>query len=345
MVGTGKGAEHGVLIKSGEALEVAHRIDTLVFDKTGTITEGKPRVTDIYTVEGITKEMLLVLSASAEKGSEHPLGEAIVNYANEKGLTTKQALDFKAIPGHGIEVTIDGMHVLLGNRKLMADRDVSLNKLEEVSDRLANEGKTPMYIAIDNNIAGIIAVADTVKDTSKKAIENLHKMGIKVAMITGDNRRTADAIAKQVGIDRVLSEVLPEDKANEIQKLQSEGNKVAMVGDGINDAPALARADIGIAIGSGTDVAMESADIVLMRSDLMDVVTSIQLSRSTIRNIKENLFWAFAYNTIGIPIAMGILHIFGGPLLNPMIAGAAMSLSSVSVVTNALRLKRFKPIK
>lgn len=345
MVGTGKGAEHGVLIKSGEALEVAHRIDTLVFDKTGTITEGKPRVTDIYTVEGITKEMLLVLSASAEKGSEHPLGEAIVNYANEKGLTTKQALDFKAIPGHGIEVTIDGMHVLLGNRKLMADRDVSLNKLEEVSDRLANEGKTPMYIAIDNNIAGIIAVADTVKDTSKKAIENLHKMGIKVAMITGDNRRTADAIAKQVGIDRVLSEVLPEDKADEIQKLQSEGNKVAMVGDGINDAPALARADIGIAIGSGTDVAMESADIVLMRSDLMDVVTSIQLSRSTIRNIKENLFWAFAYNTIGIPIAMGILHIFGGPLLNPMIAGAAMSLSSVSVVTNALRLKRFKPIK
>lgn len=345
MVGTGKGAEHGVLIKSGEALEVAHRIDTLVFDKTGTITEGKPRVTDIYTVEGITKEMLLVLSASAEKGSEHPLGEAIVNYANEKGLTTKQALDFKAIPGHGIEVTIDGMHVLLGNRKLMADRDVFLNKLEEVSDRLANEGKTPMYIAIDNNIAGIIAVADTVKDTSKKAIENLHKMGIKVAMITGDNRRTADAIAKQVGIDRVLSEVLPEDKANEIQKLQSEGNKVAMVGDGINDAPALARADIGIAIGSGTDVAMESADIVLMRSDLMDVVTSIQLSRSTIRNIKENLFWAFAYNTIGIPIAMGILHIFGGPLLNPMIAGAAMSLSSVSVVTNALRLKRFKPIK
>lgn len=345
MVGTGKGAEHGVLIKSGEALEVAHRIDTLVFDKTGTITEGKPRVTDIYTVEGITKEMLLVLSASAEKGSEHPLGEAIVNYANEKGLTTKQALDFKAIPGHGIEVTIDGMHVLLGNRKLMADRDVFLNKLEEVSDRLANEGKTPMYIAIDNNIAGIIAVADTVKDTSKKAIENLHKMGIKVAMITGDNRRTADAIAKQVGIDRVLSEVLPEDKADEIQKLQSEGNKVAMVGDGINDAPALARADIGIAIGSGTDVAMESADIVLMRSDLMDVVTSIQLSRSTIRNIKENLFWAFAYNTIGIPIAMGILHIFGGPLLNPMIAGAAMSLSSVSVVTNALRLKRFKPIK
>ena len=343
MVGTGKGAEHGVLIKSGQALETAHRIDTVVFDKTGTITEGKPRVTEIYTVEGITKDKLLMLSASAEKGSEHPLGEAIVNHAEEKGIATEKASDFKAIPGHGIEVTINKSHILLGNRKLMVDRNISLEKLEEVSDRLANEGKTPMYIAIDNKMAGIIAVADTVKDTSKRAIESLHKMGIKVAMITGDNSRTANAIAKQVGIDRVLSEVLPEDKANEIKKLQSEGNKVAMVGDGINDAPALARADIGIAIGSGTDVAMESADIVLMRSVLIDVVTAIQLSRSTIRNIKENLFWAFAYNTIGIPVAMGILYIFGGPLLNPMIAGAAMSLSSVSVVANALRLKRFKP--
>ncbi len=343
MVGTGKGAENGVLIKSGEALETAHMIDTVVFDKTGTITEGKPKVTDIYSVDNITEEELLMISASAEKGSEHPLGEAIVEYAESKGIQIKKASDFKAIPGHGIEVTIDDKNILLGNRKLMTERKIPLNNMEDISDKFANEGKTPMYIAIDSKPAGIIAVADTVKDSSKKAIERLHNMGITVAMVTGDNTRTAQAIANQVGIDRVLSEVLPEDKANEIKKLQSEGIRVAMVGDGINDAPALAQADLGIAIGSGTDVAMESADIVLMRSDLMDVPTAIKLSRSTIRNIKQNLFWAFAYNTIGIPIAMGVLHIFGGPLLNPMIAGAAMSLSSVSVVTNALRLKRFKP--
>ena len=345
MVGTGKGAEYGVLIKSGEALEIAHKVDTVVFDKTGTITEGKPKVTDIYTADGIVKEELISMAASAEKGSEHPLGEAIVKYAEDMGIKTRNASDFRAIPGHGIEVTIDGRQVLLGNRKLMTDREIALENWEELSDRLADEGKTPMYIAVSGNLAGIIAVADTVKDTSKRAIEQLHRMGIKVAMITGDNRKTAQAIAKQVGIDRVLSEVLPQDKAEEVKKLQSEGRIVAMVGDGINDAPALAQADIGIAIGSGTDVAMESADIVLMRSDLTDVPTAIQLSRSTIRNIKENLFWAFAYNTIGIPVAMGILHIFGGPLLNPMIAGAAMSLSSVSVVTNALRLRRFKPVK
>jgi Cu+-exporting ATPase len=345
MVGTGKGAENGVLIKSGGALEIAHTIDTVVLDKTGTITEGKPKVTDIITAENIREEELLILSASAEKGSEHPLGEAIVEHAEKMSLQTVKASEFKAIPGHGIEVAIEGKLMLLGNRKLMVERNISLESFEDSSDRLANEGKTPMYIAIDGSLAGIIAVADTVKDTSKRAVESLHKMGIKVAMITGDNERTAQAIARQVGIDRVLSEVLPEDKAKEVKKLQSEGKKVAMVGDGINDAPALAQADIGIAIGSGTDVAMESADIVLMRSDLMDVPTAIQLSRSTIRNIKQNLFWAFAYNTIGIPIAMGILHIFGGPLLSPMFAGAAMSLSSVSVVTNALRLKRFKPAK
>ena len=355
MVGTGKGAENGVLIKSGEALETAHKIDTVVLDKTGTVTEGKPRVTDIITAGDITEEMLIALSASAEKDSEHPLGEAIVEHARMMGLQTKTVSDFKAIPGHGIEVTIDGRPVLLGNRKLMSERNISTEKfsvkkfseegLEEASDRLANEGKTPMYAAIDGSMAGIIAVADTVKDTSRRAIEALHNMGIKVVMITGDNDRTAQAIARQVGIDRVLSEVLPEDKANEVKRLQSEGSKVAMVGDGINDAPALAQADIGIAIGSGTDVAMESADIVLMRSDLMDVTAAIQLSRSTIRNIKQNLFWAFAYNTIGIPIAMGVLHIFGGPLLSPMFAGAAMSLSSVSVVTNALRLRNFKPAK
>ena len=345
MVGTGKGAEYGVLIKSGDALETAHKVQTVVFDKTGTITEGKPVVTDIVVINGMTQEDLLQLAASGEKGSEHPLGEAIVKDAEEKNLSLKKVDFFNAIPGHGIEVEIEGKNILLGNRKLMVERDISLENLEETSHKLAEEGKTPMYIAIENKISGIIAVADIMKKSSKRAIEKLHEMGIEVAMITGDNKRTAEAIAKQVGIDRVLAEVLPEEKANEVKKLQLEGKKVAMVGDGINDAPALAQADIGIAIGSGTDVAMESADIVLMRSDLMDVPTAIQLSKKTIRNIKENLFWAFGYNTLGIPIAMGVLYIFGGPLLNPMIAGAAMSFSSVSVLLNALRLKRFKPIK
>ncbi len=343
MVGTGKGAEHGVLIKSGGALETTHKVQTIVFDKTGTITEGKPKVTDVVT-NGISENDLLQLAASAEKGSEHPLGEAIVKGAEERGLSIKKLDSFKAIPGHGIEVTIDNKNILAGNRKLMLERKIPLDQLEVTSDKLAGEGKTPMYIAIDNKIAGIIAVADTVKANSKKAIDRLHRMGIEVAMITGDNKRTAEAIAKQVGIDRILAEVLPQDKANEVKKLQAEGKKVAMVGDGINDAPALAQADIGIAIGSGTDVAMESADIVLMRSDLMDVPTAIQLSKSTIRNIKQNLFWAFGYNTLGIPVAMGLLHLFGGPLLNPMLAAAAMSLSSVSVLINALRLKGFKPM-
>lgn len=343
MVGTGKGAENGVLIKSGDALETTHKIKTIVFDKTGTITEGKPKVTDVVTSENISQGELLRLAASAEKGSEHPLGEAIVNGAVEKNLTLSKTDSFEAIPGHGIEVSIEGSALLLGNRKLMDDRNIQLGSLAQVSDNLAEQGKTPMYIAKDGQIAGIIAVADTIKQNSKQAIKKLHKMGIEVAMITGDNKSTADAIAKQVGIDRVLSEVLPEDKASEVKKLQAEGKKVAMVGDGINDAPALAQADIGIAIGSGTDVAMESADIVLMRSDLMDVPTAVELSKSTIKNIKENLFWAFAYNTLGIPVAMGVLHLFGGPLLNPMIAGAAMSFSSVSVLINALRLKRFKP--
>lgn len=345
MVGTGKGAENGVLIKSGAALETAHKIQTIVFDKTGTITEGKPKVTDVVVANGMKQDELLQLTASAEKGSEHPLGEAIVKGAEEKGLEFLKLDKFNAIPGHGIEVTIDGKVILAGNRKLMVDRKISIDKLEKASNKLAEEGKTPMYVAIDNKIAGIIAVADTMKENSKRAIEKLHEMGIEVAMITGDNKRTAAAIAKQVGIDIVLAEVLPEDKANEVKKLQAEGKKVAMVGDGINDAPALAQADIGIAIGSGTDVAMESADIVLMRSDLMDVPTAIQLSKSTIRNIKENLFWAFAYNTAGIPVAMGVLYIFGGPLLSPVIAAAAMSFSSVSVLLNALRLKRFKPVR
>lgn len=345
MVGTGKGAEYGILIKGGEALETTHKISTIVFDKTGTITEGKPEVTDVITANGAERNHIIQIAASAEKGSEHPLADAIVKAAEKENLEFLKVDSFEAIPGHGIEVEISGIHILLGNRKLMNERNISMAELEEQSDLLASEGKTPMYIAMDQKISGIIAVADVVKESSIKAIEKLRSMGLEVAMITGDNRKTADAIAKQVGIDRVLAEVLPQDKSNEVKKLQAEGKKVAMVGDGINDAPALAQADIGIAIGSGTDVAIESADIVLMRSDLMDVPTSIQLSKSTIRNIKQNLFWAFGYNVIGIPIAAGLLHIFGGPLLNPIFAAAAMSLSSVSVLANALRLKRFKPYK
>lgn len=345
MVGTGKGAENGVLIKSGDALETTHKIETIVFDKTGTITEGKPVVTDILVTGSLSKDDFLLLAASAEKGSEHPLGEAIVLAAEEKGMTFKEIDHFVAIPGHGIEVEIEEQTFILGNKKLMLEKQIDLLDFEEESNRLAKEGKTPMYIANSHELLGIIAVADTIKESSLKAIEKLHRMGLEVAMLTGDNKRTAEAIAKQVGIDRVLSEVLPEDKANEVKKLQQEGKKVAMVGDGINDAPALAQADIGIAIGSGTDVAMESADIVLMRSNLMDVPTAIELSHATIKNIKENLFWAFLYNTLGIPVAMGLLYLFGGPLLNPMIAGAAMSFSSVSVLLNALRLKRFKPSK
>lgn len=343
MVGTGKGAEYGILIKSGEALETAHKIDTIVFDKTGTITEGKPEVTDIIAVPGAEKERLLQIAASAEKGSEHPLGEAIIRRAEKENLGLVEIEKFKAIPGFGIEVEIEGKTALVGNRKLMEEREVSLENLEGKSDELAASGKTPMYVAMDAKLMGIIAVADVVKESSARAIRKLQSMGIEVAMITGDNEKTAQAIAREVGIDRVLAEVLPQDKSNEVKKLQAEGRKVAMVGDGINDAPALVQADVGIAIGSGTDVAMESADIVLMRSDLMDVPTAINLSKSTIRNIRQNLFWAFAYNVAGIPIAAGLLFLFGGTLLSPMFAAAAMSLSSVSVVTNALRLKRFKP--
>lgn len=343
MVGTGKGAENGVLIKSGDALETAYKVQTIVFDKTGTITEGKPKVRDIVTVKDVDETKLLQLSASAEKVSEHPLGEAIVYMAAEEELELLNVENFIAIPGHGIEAVIENKKVLLGNKKLMDTRGIAIT-LQEESDRLAEEGKTPMFVAVDEKFAGVIAVADTMKSSSKRAIAVLHKMGIEVVMITGDNKRTAAAIARQVGIDRVLAEVLPQDKANKVKKLQSEGKKVAMVGDGINDAPALAQADIGIAIGSGTDVAMESADIVLMRNDLMDVPTAVLLSKQTMRNIKQNLFWAFAYNSAGIPIAAGLLYLFGGPLLNPIIAAAAMTFSSISVLGNALRLKRFKPV-
>jgi len=342
MVGTGKGAESGVLIRGGEALETAHKLKAIVLDKTGTLTEGKPSVTDIAVFDGFKEEEILRYSASAEKGSEHPLGEAIVNRALEKNLALISPEKFNAIAGHGIEATIEGKSLLLGNLKLMRDRGVTTAALEEKADVFSRQGKTPMFVAVDQKPAGIVAVADTLKENSKAAVEALHSMGIEVAMITGDNKRTAEAIASQIGIDRVLAEVLPDGKAEEVKKLQAEGKKVAMVGDGINDAPALAQADVGIAIGTGTDVAIESSDITLISGDLKGVLTAIALSRATIRNIKQNLFWAFAYNTILIPVAAGVLFPFFGILLNPIFAAAAMGLSSVTVVSNALRLRRFR---
>ena len=345
MVGTGKGAENGILIKNGEALETAHKINIVVFDKTGTITEGKPKVTDIISNEDYDENYLIKIVASGEKASEHPLGEAIINKAQENDSALFEVSNFESITGQGIKFSADEKTVLFGNNLLMKNNNIDTDSLDSTAESLSKQGKTPMYVCIDNKLCGLIAVADTVKESSAKAIKELHSMGIKTAMITGDNQNTADAIASQVGIDVVLAEVLPHEKSEKVKKLQSDGNIVAMVGDGINDSPALAQADVGIAIGSGTDVAIESADIVLMKNDLMDVPAAIKLSKSTIKNIKENLFWAFGYNTIGIPVAMGILYLFGGPLMNPMIAGAAMSLSSVSVVTNALRLKTFSPDK
>lgn len=342
MVGTGKGAENGILIKGGEALESTYKVTTVVLDKTGTITEGKPKVTDIITNSKFDKNHLLQFVASAENGSEHPLGEAIVKQAIDLKLQLLDIKNFESVTGYGIKASIESFEVLIGNLSFMQKESILLDDMQEKANILANEGKTPMFVAINNEIAGIIAVSDVVKDGSKKAIEKLKNMGIKVVMITGDNKLTAEAIAKKVGIKNVLSQVLPQDKSKEIENLKSKGEKVIMVGDGINDAPALVKADVGIAIGSGTDVAIESADIVLMHDDLMDVPIAIQLSKSTIKNIKQNLFWAFAYNTAGIPIAAGLLYLFGGPLLNPMLAAAAMSLSSVSVLLNALRLKRFK---
>lgn len=339
MVGTGNGAQKGILIKSGTALEGIHHADTVLLDKTGTITEGQPTVTDFILAEGQGETQLLAWIAAAESASEHPLGEAIVRYATEdKGLTLPTVDHFNSITGQGIEAQIKQHTIKIGNQRLMADLPKKLD-LSQAADRLASEGKTPMFIAVDQQLAGVISVSDPVKSESAQAIETMQKMGLEVIMITGDNRRTAEKIGELVGVNRVMSEVLPEDKADMVKQLQAEGKHVIMVGDGINDAPALAQADIGMAIGSGTDIAIESADTVLMKNQLTDVVAAINLSHATIRNIKQNLFWAFGYNVIGIPIAMGVLHLFGGPLLNPMFAAVAMSLSSVSVLLNALRLK------
>ncbi|WP_278847518.1 heavy metal translocating P-type ATPase [Brachyspira pilosicoli] len=360
MVGTGKGAELGILFKNAEALEVSQKINAVMFDKTGTLTEGKPYVTDIISDD---KDKLLLIAASAENGSEHPLGEAIVREAKEKNIKLLNIENFKAIAGFGIETYIDNKKVLMGNDKLMNKENINIENYNSYMDKLSKEGKTPMYVAYDNKLLGIIAVADKLKKESIEAINRLHKLGIKTAMITGDNKNTANSVAKEAGIDIVFAEVLPEEKSNEVKKLQEQGFTVAMVGDGINDAPALTQANVGIAIGSGTDVAIESADIVLVKSNTNDVVTAIELSKATMRDIKQNLFWAFCYNVIGIPIAAGVLHVFREPLiassiggfltaimgkdllLNPIFAALAMSLSSVSVVTNALRLNFFKPSK
>ena len=341
MVGTGKGAEMGILIKGGEALETAHKIDAVVLDKTGTITEGKPVLTDIRTY-GTEEGMLLRLCGAAERGSEHPIAQAIVQGAEERGFALPDPEAFKTLPGRGIEAQVDGKRVHAGNLRLMEELGIDASLAQADAEAFAKTGRTLLYVAADGALIGLMAVADTLKPTSAAAVKKLRNMGIDVIMITGDNANTAAAIAKEAGIDHVLADVLPEGKAGEVEKLQKAGKKVAMVGDGINDAPALARADIGMAIGTGTDVAVESADIVLMRGDLNEVPAAIALSRATIRNIKQNLFWAFVYNTAGIPFAAGVFYLFGGPLLDPIFAGAAMALSSVSVVSNALRLKRFR---
>lgn len=341
MVGTGLGASHGILIKSGEALEITHKAQAVVLDKTGTVTEGKPKVVQVIS-KTRSREELLWMAGACEVPSEHPLGKAIVEAAREQRGKLPACEEFSSITGQGIHAVLEGKSFWIGNAKLLKEKNFSAKDLEKEAEEIAAKGQTPMFVVIDGVLEGIISVADTVKETSRSAIDKIKKAGIKVYMLTGDNRRTAEYIGSQVHADEVIAEVLPQDKAAVVQKLQQEGKTVLMVGDGINDAPALAQADIGVAIGSGSDIAMESSDVVLMRSDLEDVYRAIKLSKATIRNIKENLFWAFAFNSCGIPVAAGLLYAFGGPLLNPMIAGLAMSFSSVFVVSNALRLKRLK---
>ena len=342
MVGTGKGAEYGILVKSAESLEIAHKIDTIVLDKTGTLTEGHPVVTDVLPAPGVLRNPFLRMAGSLESLSEHPLAEAVVNHAKEKEISLNDAENLLATAGQGIEADVNGKHILGGNLKMMQERNIDLKGFEEKAIQLAEEGKTPLFFAEGEKFLGVLGLADTLKPTSKDAVDAFHKMGIDVVMLTGDNKRTANAIAEKLGI-HAIAEVLPQDKEMEVRRLQESGKKVAMIGDGINDAPALTRADVGIAIGAGTDVAMESADIVLMKSDLLDAVTAVQLSHATIRNIKQNLFWAFFYNTCGIPLAAGVFYAALGWKLNPMFAAAAMSCSSAFVVSNALRLKLFKP--
>ena len=359
MVGTGKGAELGVLIKSGTALETAHKVRAVVLDKTGTLTVGKPSVTDVEVLGSgdgangapepavgpdapAARDRILALAAGAERGSEHPLASAVLEAAEDRGLAVLPPSSLQAIPGRGIEAVVEGRRILVGNARMMEERRVDTAGAAGILERFSREGKTTLFVAADGKLEGLIAAADTLKPGSREAVAAFKSLGLYTIMITGDSRTVAEAVARKVGVDRVLAEILPEDKASEVAKLQAEGYITAMVGDGINDAPALARADVGIAIGSGTDVAAESADIILARSDLMDAVSALALSRAVIRNIQQNLFWAFAYNVLGIPVAAGLLHVFGGPLLNPIFAAAAMSLSSVSVVSNALRLRRFR---
>jgi Cu+-exporting ATPase len=342
MVGTGKGAEHGVFIKSGEALENTHKLDAVVLDKTGTITHGQPEVIDVVPEAEYSQEEILTWIGSAEAGSEHPLAKAIVRKAKTVVEKFEVIETFENITGQGISVSVSGKAVMIGNEKLMLEKNIAIPAHVSVSN-YAKQGKTTMLIAIDNEFAGLITVQDPIKESSIVAVKRFKALGIKTVMLTGDHRDTAKAIALQAGIDEVIAEVMPHEKAQVIDKLMAEDFHTAMVGDGVNDAPALAKANVGFAIGSGTDIAAESADVVLMKNDLNDVVTTIELSRATIKNIKQNLFWAFFYNSLGIPLAAGLIHLFGGPLLNPMFAAAAMSLSSVSVVTNALRLKGFAP--